>query len=595
MKKVPIFAALIPFPITQSFIGPDQSHHRHQFFQPLPPSSRSPVKFRTCSAVSSVNPTQSAQQTPQNAVLISPKSQMEKLRAGSSDQSKRPIYITVGPQCSGKTTILKHIFGDSFHKNEEFTVDNSTLPTGGFDIAIDDQALVYIPVPTRYFLHNLTANNATAGGFQYGLSLGTDVLGKNIQERIADRSNDELRNVIRRLGSQLSAHEFASLAREQQSQSEPNNLVAEDLIAAVEELMSSNDAGLPDRVDLFVVESIFRPRPLNLIHNITGEMPNNSTSALDAALGLLNSHASKHLTAAPIAWGNRNTRPREYTSALEAARRSGRPVEFIVFGGLEACDMIREHMSRREYRETHKDDAPEVQLSGNAEIQSKILCLPKLSRFELLKRNLQRFTRTGRYIPSAAINDAMVRVESLLASAAAEAKKTLDQDSTMTIEDAKFRLDYELTKLADFELNPDRTVISSTQTLNGRTGRDSSGQCGRGRSGRGRNNNYNVNVQGRYNQVRQNGNYHGHGRGWNNYENRGRNQAERGYNSHRYEESPYNNTYYDDRGWNSRGGRCINPNSNWQQQNHGYHSQGRGRFGGQRPHGNNYQNRNGYP
>lgn len=564
-RKAFALTSLIVCPATQSFC--------------------SPVIFRTCSALLSVNPTQTSQ-SPSNAV----RSPMEKLRAGASDQSKGPIYITIGPQCSGKTTILKHIFGESFHKNEGLIADNHTLHTGGVDITIDDQALVYIPVPTQYFLHDLTFNNATADGFESGLSLSTNVLGKTIQERIADSSNDELRNVIRRLGSQLSSHEFASLAREQQSQSEPNNLVAEDLIAAVEELMSFNQACLPEQVDLFVVESIFRPRPLHLTCNITGEAANSSTSALDAALDLLKSHASnQYLSTAPIAWGNTNTRPREYTSALEAARKSERPVEFIVFGGLEACDMIREHMTRREYRQTHDDNAIEAQPNGNTEIQSKILCLPKLSRLELLKRNLQRFTRTGRYIPSAAINDAMVRVESLLASAAAEAKKSFDQNSTMTIEDAKFRLDCELTKLADFELHPDRTVkMSSTQTFSGSTGRDLGGRHGRGRPGRGSNNN-NVNFRGRHTEGRQNGNYNGRGQGWDNYRSRGRTQAGRGYNSHRYEQSAYNNTRYGERGWNLRDGRSGNPNWSWQQQNYGYRSQGHGRFGNQPPYNDSYQ------
>ncbi|KAL3757168.1 hypothetical protein ACHAWU_004600 [Discostella pseudostelligera] len=34
----------------------------------------------------------------------------------NTSNPKGTLYVTVGPQCAGKTTILKHIFGKSFHK-----------------------------------------------------------------------------------------------------------------------------------------------------------------------------------------------------------------------------------------------------------------------------------------------------------------------------------------------------------------------------------------------------------------------------------------------------------------------------------------------
>ena len=393
---------------------------------------------------------------------------------------KGTIYITVGPQCSGKTTMLKHVFGED---------------PGGVDITIDDQQMVYISVPTNYFLHDPSDSpDATS---EDKLSLHTEVLGKTIRERINDSSNDELRNVIRRMGEKLSAEEFDSLIR-------GNGEQHDDLISAVEDTIRANHVCLPENVDLFVVESIFRPRPLHLMGDNTCEVFNNSSSALDAALDLLKSYANNshfHPTMTPIAWGNTNTRPREYASALEAARLSQRPVEFIAFGGMDACDMIHKNTTKREYRRAH--ESSEVQPNCTEQPcqgQSKVLSLPKLSRPELFKRNLHRFINSGRYIPSNAINDAMVRVESLLASAISEEAKN-GSTSTRTVHDAKFRLDYQLAKLADYELNNDRTVRRVAPNHNANRGYGEtltnyhSAQSVRGRVGRG--GYYNDTFQGR--------------------------------------------------------------------------------------------------
>ena len=407
----------------------------------------------------------------------------KRMKTDGSSEMKGTIYITVGPQCSGKTTMLKQVFGED---------------PGGVDITIDDQEMVYISVPTNYFLLDPSDSDSPPAISNEHFSLHTEVLGKTIQERINDSSNDELRNVIRRMGGKLSAEEFDSLIR-------GNGEQHEDFISAVEDTMRTNDVCLPENVDMFVVESIFRPRPLHLMRTMTGEVFNHSSSALDAALDLLKSYANDshlHPTITPIAWGNTNTRPREYASALEAAMLSRRPVEFIAFGGMDACDMIHKNMTKREYRKAHEIDS-EVQRNCSEQPyqdQSKVLSLPKLSRPELFKRNLHRFIKSGRYIPSNAINDATVRVESLLASAvSAEAKN--GPISTRTVYDAKFRLDYQLAKLADYRLNNDRTVIrmASNHNANRSYGEkvinDRSGNDVRVTDGRG---GYNDNFQGRY-------------------------------------------------------------------------------------------------
>ena len=455
--------------------------------------------------------------------LMSSNENVQDVAPSVSARTKGTIYITIGPQCSGKTTILRCIFGEPFQKIENTSSNNATIQADGIDITIDDQALVYIPIPVGHFMHDV-ARNGTSTEFTTGnITMNTEIFHKTIKQRIEDSSNDELRYVILRLGRKISAEQFTSRLIQnsgQHQQSELNIAVTNDLIAAVEDMVSTSNICLPEMVDLFIVESIFRPRPLHLIRNITREISYaTECSALDAAHDLLKTHATKgqlHSAAAPIAWGNTNTRPREYTTALDAARQSGRPVKFIVFGGIEVCDMIRGYTSRGEDQKLQEDNIAQERVDNNVEVdQSQVLSLPKLSRLELMKRNLRRFSKTGRYMPSTAINDAMIRVESLLTSAAAEAKKTGDPNSTLTLDDAHFRLDYALAKLAGFELDGNRTVHAIANNgkraieMNRRNGQLSGSTIERGHHQRGRH-------YKNYKERRDHNNERGIG--WNNYD-----------------------------------------------------------------------------
>ncbi|KAL7545375.1 hypothetical protein ACHAWF_008722 [Thalassiosira exigua] len=437
-----------------------------------------------------------------------------------AERPKGTLYITVGPPCAGKTTILKRIFGKSFHKNEESVPEplaGGEASAAGVDVTIDDQALVYIPVPTKYFLLDSNtegSNRLESEGPEYNSNkdlsqppFDEPLFGKTIRERITDRSNEELVLVSRRLGGILSAEEFSTrLQGGQCSAKDDLSYAIEHVIGLQEKSLKAEEnadhqgATLPATVDLFIVESIFRPRPFDALQKMSnGKNPRSNTSALDDALHLMKSYATNprvHDPLAPLSWGNTNTRPREFQSALESAALSGRPVEFIVYGGMEACEMIREHVSRREYRQSHgeesgsasnfsskiidEDESPEMQ---------KFLCLPKVDRKTLLVRNLQRFLKTGRYIPSSAISDAVVRVDSLLATAAAEPNKDCfmgggqEKDSQLSVSTAKFRLDYELAKLAGYRMKDDRTVSLLRPTFDARNGngRDRGGGYVRGR------------------------------------------------------------------------------------------------------------------
>lgn len=385
--------------------------------------------------------------------------------------------------------------------------------------------------------------------------------------------------VLQRLAGNLGAGDFALRLKgnnKKGGNTGGTKSAQEDLIDAVEDVIQlqtvtgkeGNDktvtATLPETIDLFIVESIFRPRPLKLIQRVlnnersanqnnTSASSSETKSALDQAHHLIKTYAMNPLSA-PLSWGNTNTRPREFQTALEAAASSGRPVEFIVFGGNEACEMIREHMSKREYRKmSHengehsaagpKDDETiiaEKNVIGSEE--QALLCLPKADRKTLFVRNLQRLLVTGRYIPSTAIVDAIVRVESMLANAAAEANKerpneenNREKESKNSMSSAKFKLDYELAKLAGYRLNVNRTV-SSINPRHGNTRGNRNNQSGRNnyQSGRGDNRN-----------RQRPGNYDGRGR---NYGGRGGRSSSRQENNSNYSRQEHQNRTYDNSG-----------------------------------------------
>jgi hypothetical protein len=83
----------------------------------------------------------------------------------------------------------------------------------------------------------------------------------------------------------------------------------------------------------------------------------------------------------------------EYGSALAAAQAARRPVRFVAWGTRH---------------------------------------LPRVSRGELLRRNVERFRCTGRYIPSGAVGAALGRVERLIQVAQQEAEKMFRRNNNNT-------------------------------------------------------------------------------------------------------------------------------------------------------------------
>jgi len=95
----------------------------------------------------------------------------------SSSSLPPPIYITIGPQCCGKTTALSSL-GDVV------------------DFTIDDQMGVYLPVPREHFL------KPSEGNFN------VIVRGRTLKERVEEGANYEQRIVLERLMGKCDAQSF---------------------------------------------------------------------------------------------------------------------------------------------------------------------------------------------------------------------------------------------------------------------------------------------------------------------------------------------------------------------------------------------------
>ena len=322
-----------------------------------------------------------------------------------------PIYITIGPPCSGKTEALRsHLFSVGYNPDDIFDRD----------VALGNQGGVYHRIPLESFLFPSTKLDTVVGS-QY-LHGNTTV-----RDRLCDpaffATDQEMRNVLWRVAGRLTPREFATRCQAEQARRAMGNLrynnndfdpyvasmrraLAHDLARATEEvamqavaevicelefdvndetqsapdlpdIKEKRNSEIPDRhtinatqanllsarkligtswIDLFVPQALFQrgiPRAKEYLSN------------------MLTSSRSDQ----PVSWGNTNTRPTEYAAALAAAEEVGRPVEFIVWG-------------------TQR--------------------FPALSRQELFRRSVSRLRRTGRYIPAGVIEASLGRVHSLL-------------------------------------------------------------------------------------------------------------------------------------------------------------------------------------
>jgi len=334
-----------------------------------------------------------------------------------------PLYITIGTQCCGKTTFLK-----------ERLLSKSEL-----DISLDDQPDVYISVDTSIFLSvfdrtgidaddndNLAKQNIDPSS----ILLHQSYHGKTLFERIR-QDNTELKLVVQRLGGSLSSETFATEIIKLFGSSSSTSL-AQVLIDGVEEEISvaNNDENknngrkttapemkslVPTHIQVFILESLFQPHP------------STQESAIQRAHRLLR-QSQLHL---PVAWGNTNSKPRDYQMALDIASQTRRPVHFLIEG--------------RDF--------------------------PSLTLSEFIVRNIRRFSQTGKYIPIRAIHDCHDRIEQLVSMKDSErvvatssrnnmATGSDDRGKEEVTGDSALALDQYLIRLAEPPGSPYRFVLT---------------------------------------------------------------------------------------------------------------------------------------
>ena len=283
-------------------------------------------------------------------------------RGGDALTSSAPIYITIGPQCCGKTTIL------------------SQLDPKLIDISLDDQPDVYVPVPIENWLNhsqwmNDDHQNCDQDQNNTTLLLQQEFHGKTIQQRMK-HDNVELNLILQRWNQKLSPQTFAIYLLQYYNKQNYNVSVAHTLTAAVEEFLkgdqqhqhqqhrSQQQPQFPSHIQVFCLEALFRSNPIT------------NQSAIQRAHGLMRQTPS-HI---PMAWGNTNSKPRDYQQVLEIACQTRRPVVFVL------CH-------------------PHAQTEYS---------LPWVDLKTLLIRNLQRLAKTGKYIPAFAVQDCCQRIEQLI-------------------------------------------------------------------------------------------------------------------------------------------------------------------------------------
>jgi hypothetical protein len=340
-----------------------------------------------------------------------------------------PLYITVGPQCSGKTTVLAKILGSS-----------------NTDVSIDAQTGVYYPIPLQYALIVNPINmTETERAVRYQRFLPFAVVnqtihGSTLQQRVLHPSQYEMHLVLQRLCGRISADAFRCALKSNTTIPPPYAIptfdLREELIHSVEQTMRRthpHPAFVASVVDLFVVEAIFKGGGLQ-----------------SAQERLLNMCIDETTVIHPIAWGNTNTRPREYEQALKAAEASGRPVYFIVYGHCRDDGLVQ--------RMEHFSSNTTATTTDHGGLQQPLF-LPVVSRFTLLQRNIERFCATGRYINVKSIHDAIIRTEDLITKA--NNSKTIEYSVAHTAIDATFQLHSSLAKMAGFHLCPKTRTVSS--------------------------------------------------------------------------------------------------------------------------------------
>lgn len=253
-----------------------------------------------------------------------------------------PLYITIGPPCSGKTTWLRE--------------------QGIRDVSIDDQPGVYVKVPLQDFVQD-------GGGAANRL-----LFGQSIDDRIHSDANRELRCIL--------GYWQGLMTIEQLQEALPH--LPNEYVKLIEDMLHTNKDGgttimTSPTIDLFVQQRLFRRDP-----------PVYPTPAIAECEAQLRALAMSSQDEA-LAYGNTNTLPRDYQTALEIAFESNRPVEFILFEPI------------------YEDEPNATSTPQQSRLDTSLFDLHVASSTELYQRLLQRLAQSGRYVPFQTVRQMQAR------------------------------------------------------------------------------------------------------------------------------------------------------------------------------------------
>ena len=369
---------------------------------------------------------------------------MAQQEAGNhGEPSTAPIYITVGPQCCGKTTWIQR---------QEKSGSGEIL-----DISLDDGRDVYIPVPTRCLLNiedTVKNNTETEKERDDDRKILKRMLhGKSLMERIQS-DNLELRLVLQRWTGKLSEEDFklamtkhlGTAANDDPNSEKISSESIENWIATVEDFLGgSSNHTPPDETMIFCVESLFRPHP------------ETNRSAIQMATELLHKtgessqRIGKNTKKGAVAWGNTNSKPRDYVVALECAAAQHRPVYFV---REEKCLDDSNRGANPNMSSTDRRSNKEGINSVGTETM-----MPRASLRTLWLRNLHRYAKTGRFIPANSMELCRHRVDHLLDQAYqnALAKHSTGRNIDGSRDESGRRND-------EFELSVDQALVSLAGT-----------------------------------------------------------------------------------------------------------------------------------
>ena len=176
--------------------------------------------------------------------------QQQQRREATTDAA--PMYITIGPQCCGKSTFLRNLNGGKIK-----------------DISLDDQQDVYVPIATDLFLHAYDDDNNENENENDNKDKNTKELqhvyqGKSLLNRIRD--NVELILILRRWNLDSTAIDFEQRILKYYKERNLSTTVAQALVVAIEDFLSTTTTNtkppeMPRETDVFILESLFKPHP----------------------------------------------------------------------------------------------------------------------------------------------------------------------------------------------------------------------------------------------------------------------------------------------------------------------------------------------